>query len=246
MAWSAPFAFQKSSGILQNKKKSIISWAHALWPSEFHPAWTQRRHSAQRRANFLEVPFRGSAGPKTGAVHFMEWPSGTCFRAPREAPRLLPQPWLGIWGRPRAHVKLEIPCTDPSSHPCPGKRQNSCTLRSVFPAKRIAGSVPACHPPEGAWLCRTALENSLSPRTARQESATASHRAGSEPASQLCGLEACLSSSSRDVSAGGGVGALPTRFPLCPFCVHNIYTKPLLKRDYVVCDANVGLGLLIL
>lgn len=85
------------------KKKSIISWAHALWPSEFHPACTQRRHSAQRRANFLEVPFRGSAGPKTGAVHFMEWPSGTCFRAPGGLPGSSPSPG---WASGADHVHM--------------------------------------------------------------------------------------------------------------------------------------------
>lgn len=82
------------------KKKSIISWAHAPWPSEFHPACTQRRHSARRRANFLEVPFRGSAGPGTGAAHFMEWPElRHLLQSPPGASRAPPPALVGHLGQ---------------------------------------------------------------------------------------------------------------------------------------------------
>nr|KAF6418811.1 hypothetical protein HJG63_008831 [Rousettus aegyptiacus] len=150
-------ATQNSSGILQNKKKSIISWAHAPWASEFCPGCTQRRHSAQRRANFLEVLFRGSAGPGTGAAHFREWPElRHLLQSPQGASRAPPPALVGHLGQTMCPRAARDPLRRPFLPSVSGRRRNSCTLRAVFPAKRLAGAGPACRPAEGLVLWRRA------------------------------------------------------------------------------------------
>lgn len=213
MAWAVLFALQNSSGILQNKKKmSIISWAHAPWPSEFRPACTQRRHSARRRANFLEVPFRGSVGPGTGAAHFMEWPElrHLLQSPPGSLPGSSPSPgWASGADRVQARSSRSPAPTLPPTLVLGRDETAAHFALSFLPRGLRAPCLPVTRQKVRGCAGR--------PRRTACPPGLPGRSAGSEPASPSpCGLQACLSPSQDVLAERGGVAnMLPLLSFLC-------------------------------
>lgn len=118
-------------------------------------------YSPQRRAHVLEACSEVAVGPRAAESLAPRRRGSVSHSAALRHWAPSPRSDWAVWGRPcaRAGLKFETCWSDPSTDPSPGKYfgnqgHNSCTICSVFPAKRVAGTVPACHPPEGVWLWR--------------------------------------------------------------------------------------------